>query len=174
MRVWVALIFLAAIGLAWCLRFSLMLVGALLIGDWHVFAFLCSLPGALCCWSLLRERADADAALVSVCFVAGVTLLAGFKWFSRDYFLADFWRVHAGMTEPQVELMLGKYVKGGRYLDAGPRGISLEPGEVPPPGAPELPLCQSYRHSTDSLWNADWGRVCYRQGLVVSTDFSPD
>jgi hypothetical protein len=34
--------------------------------------------------------------------------------------------------------------------------------------------CQIYHQSFDAAWNADLGEVCYRDGIVVSTYFSPD
>lgn len=175
MRVQALLLLTAVVSLALtaCLR-SLMTGAGVPIANWHWFALACSLPGALTLGALLRERAYPDTYLICLGFVAVFVVLAGAPWCSRDYFLADFERVRPGMAERQVEAALGKYLKGGRYLDTLRPTRALTPGEVPTQAEPRVPLCQSYGHSREPAWNGDWGTVCYRDGLVVSASFVPD
>ena len=170
MRVKVFIAFAAVTVLSAALRFLMTVIGVP-IGNWYWVAFLCSLPGALCVWILLRERSDPDTWLVTAGFVFLQVVLLGAPVCSRDNFLADFQRVHAGMTESQVELALGKYMRGSRYV----KTLSLrELAAETAPASAGPPLCESYRHSTDGLWNADVGTVCYQEGKVVSTEFDPD
>ncbi len=170
-RLKVFIVFAAASGFTAVLRFLLTVIG-FPIGNWFGLAFVCSLPGALVTLVLLRAKSDPDAWRISAGFVVVLVVLLGAPWCSRDYFLADFYRVQPGMAEGQVEAILGKYLKGERYLDTLP-ARTLEAGEAAPPNA-DAPLCQSYQHSRDAAWNADWGTVCYRGGAVVSATFVPD
>ncbi len=173
---WVAVVFGVCAGAAALLRCFLIVIGAeiahwySLSGTFTLLALLSTFPTLV---RLPRWLALAESTLFLI-----VMFAVGAPWTSRDRFLADFEQIHAGMTEPEVEARLGKYLKG--------TGISNLPGTIEihdghqrsrndvTAGQLSAAGCQTYRHSTDGLWNADWGTVCYSDGRVTTKSFSPD
>lgn len=82
---------------------------------------------------------------------------------SRKPFLRDLNRVHVDMTVPEVEAIMGKYIKG-YDVEAAEFYIPDEDGNIR----------AGYRHSDSSTFDADIGVVNFKDGKVVSIEFLPD
>jgi hypothetical protein len=138
-------------------------------------------------WSLivapfLIYRPSAGKLIIYSFFLAFCLVVFAVPWNSRKPFLAHFNRIGPGMTVAQVEDVMKGYVHGTGWPstpNGGPRVLRSTGSAscyTTVPGADELQLagCQVYRHSRDPRFNSDWGVVCFRDGLVVSTEFLPD
>ena len=106
-------------------------------------------------------------------------------WSSRKVFLRDLANVHTGMTRPEVEAVMGAYMKGtgwpavpeatsstGQLTDVS-SGITLTT-RTAPSGELEIQDAITYRHSDDGAFNSDWGVVRFENGRVVGKAFMPD
>lgn len=135
-------------------------------------------------------------ALATVAAIASVVFVAWFIWALGDFtgwwgprgaFLADLDRVKPGMTEPEVEAILGKYMRGsgwrlppeavperGELVELGPGGPRSYGYRTDAAGQLEIAGTVIYRHSDEAAYNSDWGIVTYRDGRVVGVEFSPD
>ena len=152
-------------------------VVGLQVGRWYFLTFGGGILFALMLraqWDWLSRR---QVVALGGC-VFGALLILGLPFTSRDFFLMDFNRIAPGMTKSEVETIMEDYLTG--------TGIPQFPGvttivdgshryEVDPSASDLSPRgCQTFRHSTDAAWNADWGTVCYENGKVTSVSFSPD
>jgi hypothetical protein len=71
------------------------------------------------------------------------------------------------MTVPQVERIMGKYMKG--------RGSKWgQPESTYPIDSAHATGVMTYRWSNEAQFDSDWGVVRFENGKVVSTDFEPD
>lgn len=113
-----------------------------------------------------------DLVLTLVCLVL-LAVLYLVPWNSRKVFLEDLWAVKPGMSVPEMEGIMGKYIRGSGW-PANPLGSggSAGGGQL----TPSRPGLESrvYRHSTDGRFNSDWGVVYIKEGKVVGTEFFPD
>lgn len=123
-----------------------------------------------------------------VCYVMMILSLGVLyfvPWNSRKPFLRDFEKIHIGMTVPEVEMIMGNYLKGTGWQT--PRSTESSPARPTEPSS-DIPLNPSdnpsgelgfqdsvvYRHSNEGAFNSDWGVVKFEDGKVVSKTFMPD
>ena len=82
---------------------------------------------------------------------------------SRKPFLRDLNRVHLSMTVPEVEAIMGKYIKG-YDVDVAEFFTPDEDGNI----------SLAYRPCSWVLFDADIGVVNFKDGKVESIEFLPD
>jgi hypothetical protein len=123
--------------------------------------------------------------IVAVFWCIVAALIAG-TWTSQKSFLIDLHKVKPGMTAPQVEAIMGKYIHGTGWpalpgTKAGDVSTLTEIGSnetvqtsVSSLGELAIENAVVYRHSEEAAYNSDWGVVTFKDGKVVSTDFMPD
>lgn len=134
----------------------LLTAAGLQASTWYALATIFNLLAMTLTWShlLLLPRP------VAVGSAAGLVVLTlavlGPRWTSRDYFLSDFNRVHPGMPSAEADALMAAYV-GGPLFNAN-----------------RSTTCRVFHHSFEPAWNADLGTICYRDGAVISVQFSPD
>jgi hypothetical protein len=130
-----------------------------------------------------RGAARVPRAVILGAFALAVVSLPWVEWDSRKPFLRDLYSIEPGMDRPQVESLMGKYLRGtgfpahplgfgGSLQDVGSgRTYSTATGAN---GQLELVDSVVYRHTHEGWGNADWGIVRFQQGRVVEVSFSPD
>ncbi len=132
----------------------------------------------------LLYRASVRKSCVILLFWGVLVVLFLVPWNSRKSFLRDFDKVHVGMSEAEVRVLIGKYIEGTGWA-AQPRdrrsstltevstGITLETVAT---STGELGFRDAlvYRHSDTGSFNADWGVVHFANGRVVAKEFMPD
>lgn len=128
--------------------------------------------------------------IAAATFVLSLAVLYLVPWTSRKPFLRDLHRVEVGMTEAQVDELMGRYTRGSGW-PACPKGAKTRDGVTR--HRPSCPLgveatgsvaareprreklkTRIYRHSTDARFNSDWGMVRFQKGRVASVEFLPD
>ena len=135
--------------------------GGLPTANWYLLAVPFALLAIVLSWSRLRLL-PRPVARAGGAIQVGLTLVVlGHSWTSRDYFLADFSRIRPGMRAAEADTLMRNYVAGPLFAQG--QSSQSSPGS-----------CRIYHHSFEPAWNADLGKVCYRDGLVTSTEFSPD
>jgi hypothetical protein len=135
---------------------------------------------------LVRRPSIPRWAVYAVLLVS-LAILYAIPWNSRKPFLRDLAKVEFGMTEAEVEAIMGHYMKGTGWpapdfweRSSGPGQLAVASSgitfatSVSPSG--ELALDDSivYRHSDKGAFNSDFGVVTFEDGRVVSTTFLPD
>ncbi|NMO16044.1 hypothetical protein HPC49_01575 [Pyxidicoccus fallax] len=116
-------------------------------------------------------------------FVVGIGAIRAAEWNSRKPFLRDLYSVKPGMTQAEVEAIMGRYLHGtgwpahplsptGTVVDAA-SGATHASTSTP---RGELALAGSivYRHTNEGWANSDWGIVRFENGRVSDVSFSPD
>lgn len=106
-------------------------------------------------------------------------------WNSRKPFLRDLDKIQIGMTVDQVEIIMGRYMKGtgwpaipgsksptGQLVEVGAGGTLATSNS--PSGELVIQDSITYRHSNDGAFNSDWGVVKFNDGKVVAKKFMPD
>ena len=113
-----------------------------------------------------RHQFRRFVALISICFVAAILYLT--PWSSRNGFLKHLYSIKPGMTATQVQAVMKGYIQGP--------GIPSNPfADTPvPSGGLAIQSALVFRHSEDPAYNADWGIVNLRDGIVTSVEFSAD
>jgi hypothetical protein len=161
---------------------------------WEVLAALCLSGKSYALYALLWTvvllpfllyRASKRKTAIYFLFLAALLVLYAVPWNSRKVFLKDFARVREGMTMPEVEAIMGKYMKGTGW--PAPPSATSTPKPLTEVGSGttlmttvssegELTIQDGivYRHSDDGAFNADFGVVQFKDGKVVSTEFMPD
>ena len=128
--------------------------------------------------------------IAAVTFVLALAILYLVPWTSRKPFLRDLHRVEVGMTEAEVDEIMGRYTRGSGW-PACPKGVKARDGVTR--HHPSCPLgvdatsfvaareprreklkTRIYRHSTEARFNSDWGMVRFREGRVARVEFLPD
>lgn len=108
---------------------------------------------------------------LTVCAVA-VLLYIGMMltpWHPRKQFIAKLDSIQVGMKIDEVEQIMDGYMLGyGRGMD--PVVPAYPDGEDRETATGHM----TYRWSTASSFNADWGMVYFEEGRVVKTEFLPD
>jgi hypothetical protein len=99
-------------------------------------------------------------------FAIAVLLVPFINWNSRKPFLRDLYRIEEGMTEAQVQQIMGRYIKDADL----PSCLLSEASETP---GRSLRHCVFYRHTDESWGNSDWGVVAFENGRVAQTEFLP-
>ena len=84
-------------------------------------------------------------------------------WNSQKPFIRDLLTVRSGMTRPEVEAIMGRYLRpewedstDDSYHGIDPNGLVV------------------YRPSHEAAYNADWGIVRFKNGRVDGVEFSSD
>jgi hypothetical protein len=113
-------------------------------------------------------------------FALATVAMPWVEWDSLKPFIRDLYSIEPGMDRQQVDAIMGKYMKGTGFPanPYSPSGGTLQEAssgstyatKTGPDGQLELVDAIVYRH-TD---NADWGIVRFREGRVVTVEFSPD
>jgi hypothetical protein len=113
-----------------------------------------------------RQQLGRLVTLISICLAA--TILHLVPWSSRNGFLKHLYSIRRGMTEDQVNAIMGGYIRG--------TGFPTNPFAEPPgpPGELTIEGALVFRHSEDPAYNADWGIVNFRNGRVTEVEFSRD
>ena len=92
-------------------------------------------------------------------------------WNTRKPFLKSLYRIREGMVPAQVDQIMSDYgggCYGGSAAILKPSGCEFnEQGEI-------VTGCVTYTHTKEGWGNSDWGTVYFEDGVVVSTEFSPD
>jgi hypothetical protein len=103
---------------------------------------------------LLRGTPVRHRLMLLVVFVAQVAAIHLVNWNSRKPFLKDFDRIDEGMTEAQVDWIMGRYIKETDLppIPLGEGGESVE--------------AVVYRHTDESWGEADWCIVAFEGGRV--------
>jgi len=124
------------------------------------YAAFWTLVGALLLHaSLLRRKV-----LILSLFVIVVFSVHFINWNSRKPFLRDLYRIEQGMTEAQVEQIMGKYIQGTGW-PASPLGEMTKPEELVPPNS------VVYRHTNEGWGDSDWGVVTFEDNRVSQVEF---
>ncbi|HTQ03835.1 MAG TPA: hypothetical protein VMI54_08250 [Polyangiaceae bacterium] len=139
------------------IRFMLTAAG-LPISRWYFFGTIVSLVALALTGASLMSLPRTIAGVLGTGLVAATIGVLGYPWTSRDRFLGDFQQIRPGMGAADVDARLRQYF-------AGP---------LAPRRGREPDLCRIYHHSFEPAWNADLGEVCFRDKVVVSTEFYPD
>lgn len=154
--------------------FLIMAVGLYLFFDRYLAVSLLILPTLAYCgfWAvigffLLYTKSVSYKLFVLLTLLALILPVRFINWDSRKPFLKDLYQIEVGMTEAQVEQIMGNYIKGSGW-PASPNPEASQPGEL------TLPQATIYRHTTMGWGDSDWGMVTYQDGQVVAIDFSPD
>ncbi len=100
----------------------------------------------------------------------------------REVFLEELARIQPGMTESEVEEIMGHYVKGSGWPVASNTPGTLvavgsdinTPTKTSAAGALSLEDSVIYRHTALGSRSADWGVVTYEDGRVARIEFLPD
>ena len=100
-------------------------------------------------------------------FVVAMVVLYKIPWSTRKPFLTALSRVRIGMTVEEVDRVMSAYIKGSGIEPVGRFG-SDENGQL------ELSDAIIFRHSDDGAFNADWGLVRFKDGIVTDIEFVPD
>ncbi len=113
-----------------------------------------------------RRQVRRFGALISICFVAAILYLT--PWSSRNGFLKRLYSIKPGMTVTQVKAVMRGYIQG--------TGIPPNPSADTPIPTERLTIQRAlvFRHSEEPAYNADWGIVNLRDGIVTSVEFSAD
>jgi hypothetical protein len=139
------------------LAISVLLMPALAYcGFWAVLGFV-----------LFHTRSMRQRFLLALLIFSLILPVRFIDWDSRKPFLKDLYQVHVGMTEAQVDQIMGNYIRGSGWPTNPNPDVA---------GVAELAIANSviYRH-TDAGWgDSDWGIVTYRNGRVVDVRYSPD
>ena len=152
----------------------LIAVSLYILADRHLAISVLLIPALAYCgfWAVLGivlfQARPARQRLVLALLVFAVILPIRFiDWDSRKPFLKDLYRVSSGMTETQVDQIMGKYIRGSGW-PANPNPEAIKPGQ--------LAIANSviYRHTNEGWGDSDWGIVTYRHGRVVDVRYSPD
>ena len=104
---------------------------------------------------------------------------------SRKAFLRDFYSIKVGMSQNEVQSIMGKYITGTGWpaygMNPGDHGELAEAGSnrefqttANQQGELELRNSVVYRHSRDGRYDSDWGVVKFENGRVVGIEFLPD
>jgi hypothetical protein len=144
-----ALLFVAAVGILVAL--DLLAAVSLYLRFVAVYTAFWVLIGGL----LLRDTPVRLQLMLLVVFVAQVAAIHFVNWNSHKPFLRDFDRIAEGMTEAQVDGIMGRYAK---ETDLPP--IPLAEGA-------EAVEAVVYRHTDESWGEADWGIVAFEGGRVA-------
>jgi hypothetical protein len=107
---------------------------------------------------LLRGSSMRVRLLILALFSVAVASVHFINWNSRKPFLKDFYRLQEGMTEAQVDGIMGDYIK---ETDLPP----LPLGE-----APEAVEAVVYRHTDEGWGESDWGVVAFKGGRVAQAE----
>jgi len=143
-----ALLFVAAVGILVAL--DLMAAVSLYLRFVAVYTAFWVLIGGL----LLRGTPVRLRFMLLVVFVAQVAAIHFVDWNSRKPFLKDFDRIAEGMTEAQVDGIMGRHIKETDLppIPLGEGGESVE--------------AVVYRHTDERWGEADWGIVAFEGGRV--------
>lgn len=125
------------------------------------------LVGAL----LLARRPMREKVLILALFVVVVVSVRFIDWNSRKPFLRDFYRINEGMTESQVDRIMGGYMKG--YYGGPPPFLREYEPQLDEQGK-IITGWVTYRHTDEGWGDSDWGEVTFENGRVVETKFLPD
>ncbi len=120
------------------------------------------LVGAL----LLQGSPLRRQALILGIFAIAVLVVPFINWNSRKPFLRDLYRIEEGMTEAQVQQIMGGYIKEADL----PSCLLSEATET---AGLSLQKCVFYRHTDESWGNSDWGVVAFENSQVAQTEFLP-
>jgi hypothetical protein len=128
-----------------------------------MYAVFWVLVGAL----LLVGRPVRDKVLVLGLFVLALVAVRFVDWNSRKPFLAEFRSIEVGMTQDQVDDIMGTYMK--HYGGSSPQDdyVLDEQGTL-------VRGLVTYRHTDQSWGDSDWAVVVFEDGNVVETRFLPD
>ena len=118
------------------------------------------LAGAL----LLQGTALRYKLLILVVFLAMLWAVRFIDWNSRKPFVKDLYRVQEGMTEAQVERIMGPYIEEAIL----PVSLSNKGDEA---DEPTLGSKVFYRHTDKSWGSSEWGVVTFEDGRVVQAEF---
>ena len=124
------------------------------------YAAFWTLVGAL----LLHGNPLRRQVLILALFAVAVFSIHLINWNSRKPFLKDLYRVEQGMTEAQVEQIMGKYIMGTGW-PASPVSEMTKPEELVPPNS------VVYRHTNEGWGDSDWGVVTFEDNRVAQVDF---
>jgi hypothetical protein len=101
-----------------------------------------------------------------VLLAAGLTMIISVRFLdgnSQKPFIRDLLTVRSGMTRPEVDGIMGRYLRpewedstDDLYHGIDPNGLVV------------------YRPSHEAAYNADWGIVRFKDGKVFSVEFSSD
>ena len=161
---------------------------------WEVAVAVCASATVFACyglfWSLvllplLIWRASAMKFVCYGLMVLSLAVLYIVPWNSRKPFLRDFEKVRVGMSVPEVEAIMGGYMKGtgwpalpgadesgGTLTEVG-SGVTMDTA-IDHNGEIEIKDSITYRHSNEGAFNSDWGVVKFEDGKVVGKRFMPD
>jgi hypothetical protein len=127
------------------------------------YALFWVLVGAL----LLVGRPLRDKVVVLSLFVLALVAVHFVNWNSRKPFLMEFRSVEIGMTQDEVDDIMGTYMKSYGGSDPQDQYLLNEQGAL-------VRGTVTYRH-TDQAWgDADLGVVVFDDGKVTETRFLPD
>jgi len=119
-----------------------------------VYAAFWVLVGGL----LLRDSPVRHKLVILAIFVAAVASILFINWNSRKPFLKDFRRLQEGMTEAQVDGVMGRYI------------VETDLPPLPLGGGTVAVDAVVYRHTDESWGKSDWGVVAFEDGRVAQTE----
>jgi hypothetical protein len=125
-----------------------------------VYAAFWVLVGVL----LLRGSPARRRFLILGFLVIAVFSVHFINWNSRKPFLKDLYRIKEGMTEAQVEQIMGKHIKE-IDLPGSPPGGATEKEDLSPRNS------VLYRHTDEGWGDSEWGVITFENGHVARTEF---
>lgn len=174
------LIVVLTVSAGWMIWAIDVFVGGLPLQDLLLYFFVGSL---ILSPFLLRRPTKLKFGILTV-FLFWLPILYLVEWSSREPFLRDLGRVQLGMTQEEVESLMGRYIHGTSWppnpfnTQQGSLGIAGREGTYPlvlaDTGELGLKGCEVYRHSNHRDFDSDWGIVCYAGRRVSSVEFSHD
>mgnify|MGYP001043212750 CR=1 FL=1 len=143
-----AVLFVAAVGILVAL--DLLAAASLYLQFVAVYTAFWVLIGGL----LLRGTSVRLRLMLLIVFVAQIAAIRFVNWNSRKPFVRDFDRITEGMTEAQVDGIMGRYIKETDLppIPLGEGGESVD--------------AVVYRHTDESWGEADWGIVAFEGDRV--------
>jgi hypothetical protein len=111
---------------------------------------------------LLHPRPTREKALIVVLLLPIFLSVGAVDWNSRKPFLRDLRRVEVGMTQAQVDQIMGGY-----WHEIGSLTQVSESGGL-------ISGTLNYRHSSEDWGNSDIGVLTFEHGRVVYVRFLPD
>jgi hypothetical protein len=162
-----ALAFWIALTLFLILDLGLGLAVSIYVTFVAAYAAFWVLVGAL----LLVRQPMREKVLILALFVVVLLSVRFVDWNSRKPFLRRLYRIKEGMTESQVDQIMGGYMKG--YFGGPPPSLREYEPQLDEQGK-IITGWVTYRHTDEGWGDSDWGEVTLENGRVVGTRFLHD
>lgn len=140
----------------------------------------------VCIWYVSDVRSRWVKLTIASLLIVCIAVLYTTNWTTRKPFLRDLSKVKTGMTEHEARKIMQRYIEGSGF-PANPLQSVNTTGTMQIVGSGtvfntaatttgELAISDSliFRHATSGDFDADWGIVTLKGGVVTGTSFSPD